>query len=127
MRMKDDYMRNGQLKPGYHLQITTENQYVLSYELFPNPTDTKILKPFLDSFLDQHKELPEYIVADAGYGSEEIYMYINDVLHITPFITYGSYYKENKKKDKENPFNVENWRYLEEQDPGESSGTVQKL
>ena len=68
MRMKDDYMRNGQLKPGYHLQITTENQYVLSYELFPNPTDTKILKPFLDSFLDQHKELPEYIVADAGYG-----------------------------------------------------------
>ena len=97
MRMKDDYMRNGQLKPGYHLQITTENQYVLSYELFPNPTDTKILKPFLDSFLDQHKELPEYIVADAGYGSEEIYMYINDVLHITPLITYGSYYKENKK------------------------------
>ena len=127
MRMKDDYMRNGQLKPGYHLQITTENQYVLSYELFPNPTDTKILKPFLDSFLDQHKELPEYIVADAGYGSEEIYMYINDVLHITPLITYGSYYKENKKKYKDNPFNVENWRYLEEQDPGESSGTVQKL
>ncbi len=116
MRMKDDYMRNGQLKPGYHLQITTENQYVLNYELFPNPTDTKILKPFLDSFLDQHKELPEYIVADAGYGSEEIYMYINDVLHITPLITYGSYYKENKKKDKENPFNVENWRYFEEQD-----------
>ena len=92
MRMKDDYMRNGQRKPGYHLQIATENQYVFSYELFPNPTDTKTLKPFLDSFLDQH----------------------NDVLHKTPLITYGSYHKENKKKDKENPFNVENWRYFEE-------------
>ena len=114
MRMKDDYMRNGQRKPGYHLQIATENQYVFSYELFPNPTDPKTLKPFLDSFLDQHKELPEYIVADAGYGSEEIYMYINDVLHKTPLITYGSYHKENKKKYKENPFNVENWRYFEE-------------
>ncbi len=40
MQMKDDYMRNGQLKPGYNLQITTENQYVLSYELFQNLTDT---------------------------------------------------------------------------------------
>ncbi|WP_430602206.1 hypothetical protein IGJ02_002515 [Enterococcus sp. DIV0724b] len=116
IRMKDDYMRNGQLKPGYNLQIATENQYVLAYDLFPNPTDTKPLNPFLDSFLAQHKELPEYIVADAGYGSEENYMYINDILHKTPLITYGSYHKESKKKYKENPFNVENWLYLEEQD-----------
>ncbi|EOB2803206.1 transposase, partial [Enterococcus hirae] len=42
--------------------------------------------------------------------------YINDVLHNPPLITYGSYHKENKKKYKENPFNVENWRYLAEQD-----------
>ena len=52
MRMKDDYMRNGQLKPGYNLQIATEKQYVLAYDLFPNPTDTKTLNPFLDSFLE---------------------------------------------------------------------------
>ncbi len=73
MRMKDDYMRNGQLKPGYNLQIATENQYVLADDLFPDPTDTKTLNPFLDSFLEQHNELPEYIVADDGYGygSEE--------------------------------------------------------
>lgn len=116
MRMKDDYMRNGQLKPGYNLQIATENQYVLAYDLFPNPTDTKTLTPFLDSFLEQHNELPEYIVADAGYGSEENYMYINDVLHKTPLITYGSYHKEGKKKYKNNPFIVENWRYLEADD-----------
>ena len=116
MRMKDDYMRNGQLKPGYNLQIAIGNQYVLAYDLFPNPTDTKTLAPFLDIFLGQHKELPEYIVADAGYGSEQNYMYINDVLHKTPLITYSTYYKESKKKNKENPFNIQNWRYLEAQD-----------
>lgn len=116
MRMKDDYMRNGQLKPGYNVQIATENQYVLAYDVFPNPTDTKTLNPFLDCFLEQHKALPEYIVADAGYGSEENYMYITDVLHKTPLITYGSYYKEGKKKFKDNRFNVENWLYIEEQD-----------
>lgn len=43
-------------------------------------------------------------------------MYIHDVLHKTPLITYSTYYKESKKKNKENPFNVENWRYLQEQD-----------
>ncbi|MFC3633262.1 IS1182 family transposase [Enterococcus rivorum] len=116
MRMKDDYMKNGQLKPGYNLQIATENQYVLAYDLFSNPTDTKTLNPFLDSFLEQHKELPNYIVADAGYGSEENYMYIHDILHKTPLITYGGYYRETKKKYKDNPFIVENWLYLEEQD-----------
>ena len=47
MRMKDDYMKNGQLKPGYNVQIATENQYVLAYEVYPNPTDTKTLVPFL--------------------------------------------------------------------------------
>ena len=40
MRMKDDYMQNGQLKAGYNLQIATEGQYALAYDLFPNPTDT---------------------------------------------------------------------------------------
>ena len=114
MRMKDDYMRNSQLKPGYNLQIATENQYVLAYDLFPNPTDIKNLQTFLDSFLEQHNELPEYIVADTGYGSEENYTYINDVLHKTPLITYASYRKENKKTYRNSPFMVDNWRDLEE-------------
>ncbi len=29
MWMKEDHMKNGQLKPGYNLQIATENQFVL--------------------------------------------------------------------------------------------------
>lgn len=114
MRMKDDYMRNGQLKPCYNLQIATENQYVLAYDLFPNPTDTKNLNPFLDSFLERHNGLVEYIVADAGYGSEENYTYINDILHKTPLIIYASYHKENKKTYRNSPFMIDNWCYLEE-------------
>lgn len=43
-------MRNGQLKPGYNLQIATENQFVLHYNIFPNPTDTKTLLPFLENY-----------------------------------------------------------------------------
>ncbi|EES93876.1 transposase, partial [Staphylococcus aureus] len=47
MRMKEDYMKNGQLKPGYNLQIATNSQFVISYNLFQNPTDTRTLIPFL--------------------------------------------------------------------------------
>src|SRR5690625_7571472 len=33
MRMIDDYMKYGLLKPGYNIQIATEGQYALSYDI----------------------------------------------------------------------------------------------
>src|SRR5699024_3485717 len=71
--MKDDYMQNGQLKAGYNVQAATDEQYVLAYDIFPNPTDTRTLIPFLDNIEENYFELPDYIVADAGYGSEQNY------------------------------------------------------
>ena len=41
MRMKEDHMLNGQLKPGYNIQVGTENNFVIGYDVFPNPTDTR--------------------------------------------------------------------------------------
>src|SRR5690625_740754 len=54
MRMKDDYMQNGQLKAGYNLQVATEGQYALAYDIFPNPTDTRTLIPFLNNIEDNY-------------------------------------------------------------------------
>ena len=39
--MKEDHMRNGQLKPGYNIQVATTDQYVVDFALYPNPTDFK--------------------------------------------------------------------------------------
>ncbi|BCN89190.1 hypothetical protein SASK131_08580 [Staphylococcus argenteus] len=72
-------MKNGQLKPGYNLQIATNSQFVLSYDLFQNPTDTRTLIPFLTMIQNTFGYLPEYIVADAGYGSEQNYMNVMTV------------------------------------------------
>ncbi|WP_248499339.1 transposase, partial [Staphylococcus aureus] len=91
MRMKEDHMKNGQLKPGYNLQIATNSQFVLSYDLFQNPTDTRTLIPFLTMIQNTFGYLPEYIVADAGYGSEQNYMAIIDDFNKTPLITYGMF------------------------------------
>ena len=47
MRMKEDYMKNGQLKPAYNLQINVNSEYIVNLDLFPNPTDVRTLVPFL--------------------------------------------------------------------------------
>lgn len=50
MRMKEDYMKNGQLKPGYNIQIGTENQFILGYSVYQKPTDTTTLITHLNKF-----------------------------------------------------------------------------
>lgn len=113
MRMKDDHMKNGQLKAAYNLQIATNSQYILGYDLFSNPTDTRTLRPFLTTLKECFFELPNYIVADAGYGGEENYQAVLEDYERTPLITYAMYYKEQKKKFKQNPFLPANWSYQE--------------
>lgn len=116
MRMKDDYMKNGQLKPGYNIQIASEGQYALAYSIFPNPTDTRTLLPFLDRVEELYFPLPEHIVADAGYGSEQNYDDILSKRKRIPLITYGHYLNEQKRKYKKDPFKPNNWAYDQESD-----------
>ena len=78
MRMKEDAMRNGQTKPGYNLQIGTGNQFITDFALFPNPTDTLTLIPFLQSFSSRYDRLAHTVVADSGYGSEENYRFMSE-------------------------------------------------
>lgn len=40
MRMKEDHMLNGQLKPGYNVQASTERQYIINYTLGQTTSDT---------------------------------------------------------------------------------------
>ena len=116
MRMKDDYMQNGQLKAGYNLQIATEGQFALAYGIYANPTDTKTLTPFLNQIEEQYFELPPHIVADAGYGSESNYQDILENRKRIALITYNQYRKETAKKYKNDPFKISNWTYDEETD-----------
>ena len=106
MRMKEDHMKNGQLKPAYNLQIATENQFVLHYDVYPNPTDTRTLLPFLESYPHELKR----VVADAGYGSEENLLTL-DRMGVDHLIKYSLFDKEQKKKHKESDRNLDNWTY----------------
>jgi hypothetical protein len=116
MRMKEDHMKNGQLKPGYNVQIGTENQFIVGYSIHQNPGDTSCMKEHLDTvkgILDG--KLPKNVIADAGYGSEENYEYLEDngVQH---FVKYNTFHKESSKEWKEDVTKVQNFRYVEDED-----------
>ena len=115
MRMKEDHMQNGQLKPGYNVQIATEGQYTLAYDIYPNPTDARTLIPFLDE-VASYLTLPEHIVADAGYGSQENYQEILMRRGRIPLIPYTMFQKEKTRKWRDDPFNLANWSYDETTD-----------
>src|SRR5699024_6220440 len=93
MRMKDDHMRNGQLKPAYNVQISTENQIIVHYTLHQKTNDLHTLKPHLDSYEYLNGELPEVLTADAGYGSEENYDYLEEK-GINTYVKYNTFDKE---------------------------------
>ena len=115
MHMKEDAMNNGQTKPGYNVQIATENQYIVNYDLYWRPTDYGTLIPFLESFYDKFGFYGSEIVADSGYGSEQNYefMFANGM---TPYVKYNMFHKEMKRKFLKNPFHQSNMFYNEEQD-----------
>ncbi len=73
MRMKEDHMGNGQLKPGYNLQISTHKQFVVNYTLHQKPTDTTTLPGHLSAHQQAYGRMPKKACTDAGYGSEQNY------------------------------------------------------
>jgi transposase len=107
MRMKEDHMQNGQLKPGYNLQISTSNQYLIYLSLHQSPTDTTTLIPHLNGYNQLYGQMPEAVTADAGYGSNENYSFCEQQ-QITPFIKYNYFHKEQSKKWSTDPFKVQN-------------------
>jgi transposase len=114
MRMKDDHMKNGQLKPGYNWQLSTQNQVILNYTIHPNPTDTLTLIPHLEDFRKLYDQLPESLTADAGYGSQENYEYL-EKQEVEAFVKYNYFHMEQKKKPK-HPFHKNNLHYNPEKD-----------
>lgn len=90
MRMKEDHMRNGQLKLGYNVQIGTENQFILGYSVHQRPTDTRCLQPHLEKARQVLGRLPQTIITDAGYGSEENYAYLEKE-EIQAVVKYGEW------------------------------------
>ncbi len=71
MRMKDDHMMNGQLKPAYNLQIAVENYFVIHTYVSDDRTDYNTLIPIVEKHEKQLSTYPKDVTADSGYCSEK--------------------------------------------------------
>lgn len=118
MRMKEDHMKNGQLKPAYNVQISTENQIITHFGIYRRPGDTCLLIPHLETFKERYgSEIlrNHTVVADAGYGSEQNYEYLAGE-GIAGYVKYNNFHMDQKKKIRNNLFLPQNLFYNPQED-----------
>ena len=116
MRMKEDHMKNGQLKPGYNVQIGTEEQFITGYSIHQKPGDTTTLQEHIEKIKqNMDGKFPKNVIADAGYGSEENYEFLKKS-QIIPYVKYNTFHKEKTKKWLSDPSKSQNYYYNEKTD-----------
>ena len=101
MHMKDDHMRNAQLKPAYNVQLGIEGEYVTGVGVFQDRNDIATLIPFLKNMESHLKTRYENVIADSGYESEENYLHLEEqgqTYYIKPQ-TYEQWKKKSFKRD----------------------------
>ena len=115
MRMKEDHMRNGQLKPGYNVQIAVNSEYITGIEVFSDRTDYRTLKPFLRKLEQVHQASYEEVTADAGYESLDNYLYLEDNGQLC-FIKPQNYEVKRRGSFRKQLGRIENMQYDAEED-----------
>ena len=96
MRMKEDHMLNGQLKPAYNVQVSSNDQYIVDYSIHQTTTDTTTFVSHLGQHKEQHGSLPAEVTADAGYGSEQNLQYLEDNT-VDGYVKYSLFDKEQSE------------------------------
>lgn len=105
MRMKD-----GTLLPAYNVMLSTENQFVVNYSLHQNPSDSNLFVEHLKKFETISPKLPDNLVGDAAFGTEQNYAYLKRKA-IGNYLKFSTFHKEQTKKHKENIFHKDNFNY----------------
>ena len=112
MHMKEDHMRNGQLKPGYNIQVGSCNGFVVNWSTHQNRNDNGTLIPHYERYQRFFGKLPDSTGADSGYGNQENYEFLKKN-HIQNYIKYPLFHKEQTKKFKLMKYNWQNMIYDE--------------
>ena len=115
MHMKDDHMRNAQLKPGYNVQIGVNSEYIVAADIFQDRNDVWTLIPFLKTMEEKLGFRYPSVTADSGYESEEGYTYLKEAGQ-KPYIKPQTYEKWKKRSFKQDISKRENMAYDESKD-----------
>lgn len=116
MHMKEDHMRNAQLKPGYNIQFGVEGEYITGVLVSSERSDQLTLIPLLESMENHLLKSYTDVTADAGYESEENYTYFEGKPATECYIKPQNYERSKTKKYKSNMALRENMPYDEDLD-----------
>lgn len=115
MHLKEDHMRNAQLKPAYNLQLAVEGEYITGLDISSERSDQLTLIPLIEKMEKNLNRSYIDVTADAGYESEENYTYFerkNQTCYIKP----QNYERSKTRKFKNNMALRENMIYDEIKD-----------
>ena len=115
MRMKEDHMRNGQLKPGYNAQIAVNSEYITGIDVFSDRTDFGTLVPFLKTLQRQHGKKYDSVTADAGYERLGNYLFLEANGQMS-FIKPANYEQQKSAKFRKQLGRMENMTYDADED-----------
>lgn len=110
MHLKEDHMRNAQLKPAYNLQLAVEGEYITGIDISNERSDQLTLIPLLEKIENNLGKSYHDVTADAGYESEENYTYFENKKQ-TCYIKPQNYERSKTRKFKNNMALRENMSY----------------
>ena len=114
MRVKSDYMKNGQLLPAYNMQIGVCDEYIAIVDAKQYASDMDCFVPLMEKFKNAYGKYPEYPVADAGYGSYNNYLFC-EKNGIEKYMKFTMYEKECKdKKYRDDPYRAVNFNQADD-------------
>ena len=107
-------MKNGQLKPGYNVNVATVSEYIIGNYISADRTDTKTFIPFLNKLCNIHPV--QRVVVDSGYESEENYRYVDGSEQLSLFVKPSNHEQKKKRKYKNDIGRRETMAYDAEKD-----------
>ena len=112
MHMKEDYMRNGQLKPGYNVNVATSNEFIVGTYISADRSDVQTLIPFMKQLKKDYEgnDIGK-IVVDSGYESEENYCWFEDDPVSELFVKPSNHEAKKAKKYRTDISRRENMAY----------------
>ena len=112
MHMKEDHMRNGQLKPGYNVQVGSCNGFAVNWSIHQNRNDNGTLISHMDRYFRFFNKLPDSLCTDSGYGNQENYEFLKEN-YIKNYVKYPLFHREQQKSFQALKYNWQNMNYDE--------------
>lgn len=120
MHVKEDYMRNSQLKPAYNIQNLVDSNYIVSTYCSADRTDFHTCVPALNKLKENLPFTYKNYCADAGYDCKVNYEYL-EKHNIKAYIKPAMYKENKKRKNRNDPSRRSNMKYLPNIDAYECS------